>query len=86
MQVDENDEITVEGKQIQGAKPNEVYLAFNKPVGLITSVDPNAHDNVIEHINYPERVSQSAGSMLLRAGSCFYERRQTIGTYHASAI
>ncbi len=56
MQVDENDEITVEGKQIQGAKPNEVYLAFNKPVGLITSVDPNAHDNVIEHINYPERV------------------------------
>ncbi len=56
MQVDESDEIYVDGKLIQSSKPREVYIAFNKPVGLITSVDPAAHNNVIEYINYPQRI------------------------------
>lgn len=56
LKVDDSDEVVVNGSKIIVDKPKEVYLAFNKPVGLITSVDPNAHDNVIEHINYPERV------------------------------
>ena len=56
MQVDETDEIYVGGKLIQSSKPREIYLAFNKPVGIITSVDPNAHDNVIQYVNYPERI------------------------------
>lgn len=54
--VDESDEIIVNGKKLVVDKPNEVYLAFHKPVGLITSVDPKAHDNVIAFINYPERI------------------------------
>ena len=56
MQVDETDEIYVGSKLIQTSKPKEVYLAFNKPIGIITSVDPQAHDNVIDYIGYPERI------------------------------
>ncbi|OGL63087.1 hypothetical protein A2839_02100 [Candidatus Uhrbacteria bacterium RIFCSPHIGHO2_01_FULL_47_10] len=56
LKVDDSDEVVVDGQMLQVAKPKEVYLAFNKPVGIITSVDPNAHDNVIQYVNYPERV------------------------------
>jgi len=54
--VDDSDEVTVNGKKLLVDKPTEIYLAFHKPVGLITSVDPNAHDNVIAYIGYPERI------------------------------
>lgn len=54
--VDENDEIIVNNKRLFTKKPNEIYLAFHKPIGLITSVDPNARDNVISFIDYPERI------------------------------
>lgn len=56
LKVDDSDEVVVNGSKLIVDKPKEIYLAFNKPVGIITSVDPNAHDNVIQYINYPERV------------------------------
>jgi len=56
LKVDGEDEIVVSGEKLSFQKPKEVYLAFHKPVGIITSVDPEAHDNVIEYINYPERI------------------------------
>lgn len=56
LKVSDADDVVVDGERLIVEKPKEVYIAFNKPVGLITSVDPSAHDNVIEHINYPERI------------------------------
>ncbi|MCX6714804.1 MAG: pseudouridine synthase [Candidatus Uhrbacteria bacterium] len=56
LKVDDSDDVVVNGSKLIVDKPKEVYLAYNKPVGIITSVDPNAHDNVIQQINYPERV------------------------------
>jgi len=46
LQVDESDEIVVSGKRVAGKRPEKVYLAFNKPVGIMTSVDPRAPDTV----------------------------------------
>lgn len=54
--VDDFDEIKVFGKKIDIKKAKEVVIVFHKPVGLITSVDPNAQDNVIEHISYPTKI------------------------------
>lgn len=34
----------------------KVYLAYNKPIGIICSSDPKATDNIIEAIGYPERL------------------------------
>ena len=35
---------------------DKIYLAFHKPVGVICTTDPKAKDNIIEAVNYPERV------------------------------
>lgn len=48
--------IAVDGQSIDTAKPTRVYLAFNKPVGIICSTDPKAQDNIVDAVGYPERV------------------------------
>lgn len=50
------DKVTVHGKPLEHAVPKRVYLAYHKPVGIITTSDPNAKDNIIDAINYPERI------------------------------
>lgn len=54
--VEDADVVIADGQTLMPEKPKEIYIAFNKPVGLITSVDPEAHDNVIDFINHPERI------------------------------
>lgn len=54
--VSEDDEIHINGELLKTRKPESIYIAFNKPVGLITSVDPRTRDNVIEHIGLDKRI------------------------------
>lgn len=56
MMVDTEDEILVEGQLVAKAEPQPIYIAFHKPVGLITSVDPTLRDTVIDYLNLDERV------------------------------
>ena len=49
------DVVAIAGEVIQGQE-NPVYLAYNKPVGIICTTDPNIPDNIIEHVRYPGRV------------------------------
>lgn len=51
LQVDASDEIVVSGKRIASERPDKVYLAFHKPVGIMTSVDPRAKDTVRSFLN-----------------------------------
>lgn len=46
LQVDEQDDIVVSGRRVAGERPDKIYLAFHKPVGIMTSVDPKAKDTV----------------------------------------
>jgi len=50
------DSVAVLGKGVTKTNPKPVYLAYNKPVGIICTSDPDAHDTIIEAVNYPERV------------------------------
>jgi len=50
-----DDEITIDGKPLN-SKPESVYIAFNKPVGIISTTDTNIKDNILEYINYPSRI------------------------------
>ncbi len=56
--VEDGDEVRVSGELI--GKPSEtknVYLAFNKPVGIVCTTDTRVEpDNIIDFINYPERI------------------------------
>lgn len=51
LQVGEEDEIVVAGKPVVMQRPEKVYLAFHKPVGIMTSVDPRAKDTVRSFLN-----------------------------------
>ena len=51
------DEIRVNGKLIQKSKEKPVYIAFNKPVGIVCTTDTRVEkDNIIDYINYPKRI------------------------------
>ena len=51
------DEIKVDGKLISKPKTKPVYLAFNKPIGIVCTTDTKVEkDNIIDYINYPTRI------------------------------
>jgi len=54
--VSPEDSIEIDGSQIQDAKREHVYLAFNKPVGIVCTTDQREKDNIIDFINYPQRI------------------------------
>lgn len=51
-----NDEVRVNGNLIQEKKEERIYLAFNKPPGIECTTNLDVRDNIIDYINYPERV------------------------------
>ncbi|WP_124979809.1 23S rRNA pseudouridine(2604) synthase RluF [Nonlabens xiamenensis] len=52
-----NDEVAVDGETISKKKEKPVYLAFNKPVGIVCTTDTRVEkDNIIDYINYPTRI------------------------------
>lgn len=53
--VGDSDTVRVLGRD-KKEKAELVYLMFNKPVGVITTTDRRKKDNVIEAVDYPERV------------------------------
>ena len=55
--VNKEDEVRVDGNLVK-AIAKKVLIAFNKPRGIVcTTADPKSKDmNIIEYINYPERI------------------------------
>ena len=52
-----HDVVHVDGKEIKNTKKAFVYLAFNKPVGIVCTTDTSVEkDNIIDYINYPKRI------------------------------
>lgn len=53
--VNQKDRVYVDNKEIKPIT-DKVYLAFNKPVGVICTTDKNSPNNIIDHIKYPTRI------------------------------
>jgi len=52
-----NDEVCVDGKSVTEKEKPRIYIAFNKPVGIVCTTDTRVEpDNIIDFINYPERI------------------------------
>lgn len=67
----------------------QVYLAFNKPVGITCTSDPNDADNIISHLNYKERIfpigrldKMSQGLLLLTNDGDIVNKILRAGNYH----
>jgi len=55
--VSPDDEVHVDGKLIKNSNKAAVYLAFNKPLGIVCTTDTRVEkDNIIDFINYPKRI------------------------------
>lgn len=53
----EGDDVRVDGEPVSKSEEKPVYLAFNKPVGIVCTTDTKVEkDNIIEFINYPKRI------------------------------
>ena len=52
-----NDVVTVDGKEVRRKENNSIYIAFNKPVGIVCTTDTGVEkDNIIDYINFPSRI------------------------------
>ena len=52
-----DDEVRVDGKLVSTPEDKHVYIAFNKPVGIVCTTDIKAEkDNIIDYIKYPKRI------------------------------
>jgi len=52
-----SDEVRVDGKLIGDSNEKSIYIAFNKPVGVVCTTDTKVEkNNIIEFINYPKRI------------------------------
>lgn len=51
----EGDVVTVDGKALQ-AKPKTLYIALNKPVGIVCTTDSKERKNIVKFVGHPERL------------------------------
>jgi 23S rRNA pseudouridine2604 synthase len=55
--VQPGDIVKVNGKEITAASDQPVYIALNKPIGIVCTTDTRREkNNIIEFINYPTRI------------------------------
>jgi 23S rRNA pseudouridine2604 synthase len=55
--INPGDEVCVDGERISEPNEKPVYLAFNKPIGVVCTTDTKVEkDNIIDFINYPKRI------------------------------
>ena len=55
MRVSERDQVVVRGKPLR-AKPEAVYLAYHKPVGITCTTDPAVPGNIVDAVRYRGRI------------------------------
>jgi 23S rRNA pseudouridine2604 synthase len=53
----QDDVVAVDGTILKDTKDSFIYLAFNKPIGIVCTTDTRVEkDNIIDFINYPKRI------------------------------
>lgn len=55
MQVAEGDVVCVDGQRVGGEQAH-VYIALNKPVGIICTTERHVRDNIVDFVNYKDRI------------------------------
>jgi len=51
----EGDIVKVDGKPLQ-AKPKTLYIALNKPVGIVCTTDSKERKNIVKFVGHPQRL------------------------------
>ena len=51
----EGDEVKIDGQALK-AKPKTLYIALNKPVGIVCTTDSKEKNNIVNYIGHPQRL------------------------------
>ena len=51
------DTVSVDGRKVDITIEPRVYLAYNKPAGIVCTSDKKEKDNIIDHIDHPVRLT-----------------------------
>ena len=51
----EGDKVRVDGRLLE-AKPKTLYIALNKPVGIVCTTDSKEKKNIVKYVGHPERL------------------------------
>ncbi|MBK8056071.1 MAG: pseudouridine synthase [Saprospiraceae bacterium] len=86
--VSKGDKVSLDGELIS-IKPKPVYIAFHKPIGVVCTTDQRDPDNIIDHLNYSERIfpvgrldKMSQGLILLTNDGDIVNKILRAGNYH----
>ena len=55
VRVNDGDQVEVAGKRLT-SRPRAVYLAYNKPVGVTCTTERKIRSNIVDAVNYPQRI------------------------------
>ncbi|HOO85473.1 MAG TPA: 23S rRNA pseudouridine(2604) synthase RluF [Prolixibacteraceae bacterium] len=88
--VQPGDVVKVDGECISVPKEQPVYIAFNKPVGIVCTTDvENEKNNIIDYINHPKRIfpigrldKQSEGLIFLTSDGDIVNKILRAGNNH----
>ena len=53
--VGKNDVVKFDGRLVK-PKNQVLYIALNKPIGIVSTTDEREPNNIVKHVNYPERL------------------------------
>ena len=51
----ESDVVKIDGKPLK-SKPKTIYIALNKPVGIVCTTDSKEKNNIVNFVNHPQRL------------------------------
>jgi len=88
--INPHDKITIDDKIIHATKKTAIYLAFNKPRGIVCTTDTRREkNNIIDFINYPQRIypigrldKDSQGLILLTNDGSIVNKILKASNYH----
>ncbi len=55
-EVEAEDIVLIDGKEIPQVDRQPVYLALNKPIGIVCTAAQQVEGNIIQYVNYPSRI------------------------------
>lgn len=82
------DKVYLDGVLLKN-KVKPIYIALNKPVGIVCTTDTNEPDNIIDYMSYPERIfpigrldKMSQGLILLTNDGDIVNKILRAGNFH----
>ncbi len=56
MKVTSDDEVLFNGRPVSNKSKKQILIAYNKPAGIVCTAEKCEKNNIIDHLNYPERI------------------------------